>query len=159
MTTARAWTLALIPVALVAGLIVALMLTTGSLFDEPRASTPTPTTTVPIRPPTATGTLAQVVPIENLPPEIPFLSIQDVLAERGVTLTDSAYLGQNGDYVAYGYATSEGEVCVSLWTVSLGSGEHTCVGSGEFAKDGLVVDRGSWQLRWTVDGTVEWLGL
>jgi hypothetical protein len=66
-------------------------------------------------------------------------------------------LGEIGGYEAIGILTDRARVCMVLNDAAGGSG--WCIPYAEFESEGFFMDRGSWDIHWFADGTVEWTGL
>ena len=74
------------------------------------------------------------------------------------SIVEATLLGVNAGNVAYGMLTTGGNICIAIRVLEeSGVGSTSdCVTIEEFTDQGITLDRGRWNVRWTADGTVEW---
>jgi hypothetical protein len=141
------WWSAAVAVVVALGVASVLVLT-----PQPRAAEPRAVGVLPLREIEQVGTdlLAN-------PPDERTTQITEMLAEPGTPVAATALGGKQGN-TAFGVLTDEGMVCMNLWMPG-GGGTGHCVTGDEFEQDGIVIDRGAWQVTWFADGTVVWDGI
>ena len=75
------------------------------------------------------------------------------------TVVSRVTLGEGNGAVAWGELFTDGSVCISIsYLATPDQGMGTCVPYADFDRYGITMDRGSWSLHWSVDGTVTWEG-
>jgi hypothetical protein len=175
-STTRAWILALIPVVAIVGLMAWGFVALDSpgaptVSDAPGtlgADPPPESTTEPVEPaptpdraPGAEGPLIDVEPIEDMPQPDGGAPLAFYLGDKGA-VADVAYLGRRDIWYAFGLMSEHGDVC--LWVNVADpvadpgiSGAGTCAPYADFTEQGLAIEKGGWEVRWTADGTVEWI--
>ena len=60
---------------------------------------------------------------------------------------------------AIGVLTDAGRVCLWVWDAPVQTGSATCAPYDVLQQEGIVVDRGGWEVRWYADGSVVWEGI
>ncbi len=154
---ARAWVLALTPVAIIAMLLVAMFVwLERNQVPEPLATPFNGSTVEPgtgeVLIPRPEPTLIPVEPIvtEPDPPLLEDLRTDDVLADRTL-------LGIRNGYAVYGVLTGSAQVCIVVRSdEGAGGGPTYCTDWATFSENGMTYDQGDWGIHWDPDGTVEW---
>lgn len=85
--------------------------------------------------------------------ELPRIAHPDAPVEG--TLLSLRYDGRE----AIGVLTDAGSVCLWVWDAPVQDGRAICEPYDVFQRDGIVVDRGGWEVRWYADGSVVWDGI
>jgi hypothetical protein len=175
--TARSWILAFVPVLALIGLFawgfVAIETATRA---EPEISADQtlepldPDSLVELGPPTDVDVpqpdLPDVEPIDQMP--VREGASLDIYLKEGAddlpVVTDVAYLGTRDPYYAMGLLSADARVCLVLTTVDPESnptlgGHVQCSSWEEFTQSELVIDMGGWEIRWSSDGVVQWIGI
>jgi hypothetical protein len=90
--------------------------------------------------------------VANPPPGAP---LDSLTYPDGVLAATS--LGSPGGNPVYGILTDRARVCMIINDVEGGSGR--CIPYAQFVDEGFLMDRGSYEIHWLPDGTVEWTGI
>ncbi len=173
-TIIRPWILAFVPVVAIIGLMAWGFVAVDSHRSLDQAGTPNAgassgSTPAPVEPeptidraPGAEGPLIDVEPIEDMPQPDGDAPLEFYLYGNEGTVADVAYLGRRDIWYAFGLMSEQGDVC--LWVnvadpeANPGiSGAGTCATYIDFTQQGLVIDKGEWEVRWSADGTAMWI--
>jgi hypothetical protein len=78
-------------------------------------------------------------------------------------VADVAYLGTRDPYYAMALLSADAQVCLALMPLPESDpslhGTTVCTSWEEYLASGLAIDMGGWELRYSVDGGAEWLGV
>ena len=148
-----------LPALLVVGTVAGLMLLIPTPAEAPEATpTGSPDTTQPS--PNAIPDDFEFIQVgEDLvanPPDTPI----DAFAYPD-SIAEATLLGERGGYIAYGILTSAGNICMALRFPegAPNGGIGDCTTIEQFTELGMTIDRGAWDVHWSADGMVVWMGI
>jgi hypothetical protein len=131
--------------------------------------------------PDGSPSLSELGPAEEVPvphPELPDVEpIEQMPVRDGISLNtylqenpdelpvvaDVAYLGTRDPYYGMALLGADARVCLVLTILPEAdpdlTGRTVCSSWEDYLLSGLVIDMGGWELRWSVDGGAEWIGI
>jgi hypothetical protein len=147
---------------LVAAVTTALVVLPGG-SRPPVLADPTPVELAPHAEPTATAVPVSEMHIVQVGADL-IASPRDVNEVPRIAVPDepleATHLGAREDgREAIGVLTAAGRVCLWVYDAPAQQDRVQCVPYEVFQEDGVVVDRGGWEVHWTADGSVAWSGL